>query len=179
MNRLKHLTLAALVAVCAMAGMVAAHATEPRMAGAAMGATPSLKGETLTGKPFDLAAQKGKVTLVAFWATWCPTCRHEIPQFRKLVEELRGQGFELVLVSIDDDRNDVEDYVRVVMKTTNETQSFPMLWRKQAGLADSFGNIRGTPSTYLIDRAGKVVATTRGALKPADYAAIRTQVAAR
>ncbi len=167
-----------------MLSVNAAYAEQPVAAGtppnaAAVGGAPELKGTTLNGKGFDLASEKGKVTLVAFWATWCPTCRQEIPRFRKMYEELRAKGFELVLVSIDDEMSDVEDYVRVVMQTTRESQNFPMIWRKQAGVTDNFGKIRGTPSTYLLDRNGKIVAMTRGALKQADYQAIRTLVASR
>jgi cytochrome c biogenesis protein CcmG, thiol:disulfide interchange protein DsbE len=167
-----------------MLSVNAACAAQPATAAAppnavSVGGAPELKGTTLNGKGFDLASEKGKVTLVAFWATWCPTCRQEIPRFRKLYEELRSKGFELVLVSIDDEMADVEDYVRVVMQTTRESQSFPMIWRKQAGVTDSFGKIRGTPSTYLLDRNGKIAAITRGALKPADYETIRTTVASR
>jgi thiol-disulfide isomerase/thioredoxin len=140
--------------------------------------TPALSGTTLSGKPYALTQARGKVTLVAFWATWCPTCRAEMPTFRKFYDTHRDKGFELVTVSIDDDMKDVEDYGKLASWMTAKGEQFPKLWRKDKTHSDNFGRIVGTPSSYLLNRNGELIATFRGALKPADYekitAAIKT-----
>jgi cytochrome c biogenesis protein CcmG, thiol:disulfide interchange protein DsbE len=138
--------------------------------------TPTLSGTTLQGKPFTLAQAHGKVTLVAFWATWCPTCRAEMPTFRKFYDSNRGKGFELVTVSIDDDIKDVQEYGKLASWMISNDEQFPKLWRKDKSHSDTFGRIVGTPSSYLLNRKGELVATFRGALKPADYEKIAAAV---
>jgi cytochrome c biogenesis protein CcmG, thiol:disulfide interchange protein DsbE len=140
---------------------------------------PALQGTTLSGKPYSLQQAKGKVTLVSFWATWCPTCRAEMPTFRKFYDANRSKGFELVTVSIDDDMKDVEDYGKLASWMTAQGEQFPQLWRKSRTHLDNFGRIVGTPSSFLLDRDGKVIASFRGALKPADYEKISAAIKAR
>jgi cytochrome c biogenesis protein CcmG, thiol:disulfide interchange protein DsbE len=140
---------------------------------------PALRGTTLSGKPYSLEQAKGKVTLVSFWATWCPTCRAEMPTFRKFYDANRSKGFELVTVSIDDDMKDVEDYGKLASWMTTQGEQFPKLWRKDKSYQDNFGRIIGTPSSYWLDRQGRVIGSFRGALKPADYEKISAAIKAQ
>ena len=55
----------------------------------------------LDGKMVSLADYKGKVVLLNIWATWCPPCVEEMPSMEKLYQELKGEGFEILAVSID------------------------------------------------------------------------------
>ncbi|MFM2399088.1 MAG: hypothetical protein RL341_1245 [Pseudomonadota bacterium] len=158
------------LALC-MAGAAFAQAPEPP--------PPALQGTTLTGKPYSLDQAKGKVTLVSFWATWCPTCRAEMPTFRKFYDTNRAKGFELVTVSIDDDMKEVEDYGKLASWMTSQGEQFPQLWRKSKTHTDNFGRIVGTPSSFLLDRKGQVIASFRGALKQADYEKISAAIKAR
>jgi thiol-disulfide isomerase/thioredoxin len=57
---------------------------------------------TSSEEPFDLAAQRGQVTVLAFWATWCPACRAEGPTLARLHDRIAPQGDSVVGVSIDD-----------------------------------------------------------------------------
>ncbi|MDE2428723.1 MAG: TlpA family protein disulfide reductase [Burkholderiales bacterium] len=140
-------------------------------------AKPALSGTTLNGKPFVLDTSKHDVVLVTFWATWCPTCRAEMPTFRKFYESHRSKGFDLVTVSIDDNMSDVDDYSKLSNWMTKANQQFPSLWRNASDYKDNFGKVWATPTAYLIGRDGKVIETFKGAIKPAQWARIRKAIA--
>jgi thiol-disulfide isomerase/thioredoxin len=118
---------------------------------------PQLIGPTLDGKKFTLEQERGKIVLVSFWATWCPTCRSEMPEMRANYEKWRSKGFNLITVSIDDGMKDIEQYDQLIQQTVPVKQQFPRLWRKQPGLIDNFGYIRGTPTHFLLDKNGLLI----------------------
>ncbi len=62
---------------------------------------PNFSVQDLNGKPITLADYKGKVLILNFWATWCPPCRQEIPDFIEAYRELKGQGLEILGLSVD------------------------------------------------------------------------------
>jgi len=63
---------------------------------------PDFSIRDLQGNTLKLADFKGKVLVINFWATWCPPCRKEIPDFIEAYKELKGQGLEILGVSVDD-----------------------------------------------------------------------------
>jgi len=63
---------------------------------------PDFKITDLQGKTLSLADYKGKVLVINFWATWCPPCRKEIPDFVAAYTELKGEGLEILGLSVDD-----------------------------------------------------------------------------
>jgi len=108
---------------------------------------PALVVQELSGQTFDLAAQRGKVVVINFWATWCPPCRHEMPALDTFYRKYHSQGLEVIGVSIDRPRDASE--VRNVM------QSF----RYPAAIADDakvndFGTPYALPVTFVIDSHG-------------------------
>jgi thiol-disulfide isomerase/thioredoxin len=121
-----------------------------------VGDAAKLKTVLLDGKPVGLDQLKGKVVMVNFWATWCPTCRAEMPQWQKLYDAYKDKGFELIAVSIDED----EKELRAVAKQRGFT--FPIAWRDDDKTHDNFGDIVGTPTLYVVDKSGKVAWTKRG-----------------
>lgn len=123
---------------------------------------PQLMGKTIDGKAYSLEQERGKIVMVSFWATWCPTCRSEMPEMRINYEKWRSKGFELVTVSIDDNMKDIEQYDALIQQTVPVKQQFPRLWRKQPGLTDNFGAIRGTPTHFLLDKKGQLLNTFVG-----------------
>ena len=121
-----------------------------------VGDAAKLKTVLLDGKPVSLEQLKGKVVMVNFWATWCPTCRVEMPQWQKLYDAYKSKGFELIAVSIDDD----EKLLRQVSKERGFT--FPIAWRWDDKTDDNFGDIIGTPTLYVVDKSGNVAWMKRG-----------------
>lgn len=63
---------------------------------------PDFSVKDLQGNALNLAAYKGKVLVINFWATWCPPCRREIPDFIAAYKELKGEGLEILGLSVDD-----------------------------------------------------------------------------
>jgi thiol-disulfide isomerase/thioredoxin len=122
------------------------------------GSPAEITGRTLDGKDFDIAALKGKVVLVDFWATWCGPCLEEMPALKALYDKHHAAGFEVVGVSLDDNRGRLEAFVTV--------QQIPWvtLFDENTGpqgenhrLANYYG-VSSVPTTFLVGRDGKVVA---------------------
>ncbi|MCH8617780.1 TlpA disulfide reductase family protein [Undibacterium sp. TS12] len=139
-------------------------------------AKPALSGTMLNGKAYKLNPAKGDVVLVTFWATWCPTCRAEMPTFRKFYEANKKSGFEMVTVSIDDAMSDIDEYSRLSNWMTKTNQNFPSLWRNDPSYKDNFGKVFATPTAFLIGRDGKVIESFKGAIKPAQWTHIKAVI---
>jgi thiol-disulfide isomerase/thioredoxin len=115
---------------------------------------PGFDEKDLNGDPLTLASYRGKVVLIDFWATWCPPCLIDLPQVLKVYEKYHSQGFEIVGVSLDDDRQKLQDFLKV--KRMSWQQFFDgQRWDNK--LAVQCG-VNSTPATYLLDRDGRIIA---------------------
>ena len=112
---------------------------------------PPLSGTTLAGKTLSLSSFAGKVVLVDFWATWCDPCREEIPDLVKLRDKLKGKGFEIFGVSMD------EDGAKAVKKfTAKQPISYPVVLN-QGEEPPAGWDVPGLPTAYLIGPRGQVL----------------------
>lgn len=93
-------------------------------------------------------ALRNKVVLYLFWATWCPICVGEMPDFARLHAQYRERGLELVAVALDDDPKAVANFWR------QGGYRFPAVMRSDEMRA-MFGRIVGTPTLVIVDREGK------------------------
>jgi cytochrome c biogenesis protein CcmG/thiol:disulfide interchange protein DsbE len=109
----------------------------------------------LQGRPVDPSAFKGRVVLLAFWATWCEPCQVEMPRFIDWQTRYGPQGLEIVSVSMDDG----DAPVRAL--TIQQAVNYPVLMG-DAKLARLYGGILGLPVTFLIDRQGRIAARFKG-----------------
>jgi len=110
---------------------------------------PALVIEELNGNTFNLASQRGKVTIVNFWATWCPPCRKEMPALDTLYRRYHAQGLEMIGLSADrpHDRSEV---IKVM-----QSFSYPAAMLEDAE-SDGFGDPSVLPVTYVVDAQGVV-----------------------
>ena len=102
----------------------------------------------LKGRQVSLADHRGKVVLLNFWATWCGPCRVEMPAMEALYQEMRGQGLEILAVSVDAQGSIVTKPFQEAMGLT-----FPILHDPDYEVGGAYG-ARTLPISYVIDRDG-------------------------
>lgn len=127
---------------------------------------PDFTLPTMDGDTVGLEQYRGQVVLVSFWATWCPPCLYEMPSMERLYQDLRGQGFVVLGVSLDvdpgaaDARGRSQGVVREYVDTLGVT--FPILLDPEGSVEDLY-NVSGLPTTYVIGRDGKIEGRVVGA----------------
>jgi thiol-disulfide isomerase/thioredoxin len=112
-----------------------------------------ISGDLLDGKPFNQKSLAGKVVLVDFWATWCGPCVAEIPNMLKQYEMYHAKGFEVVGISLDEDKEKVDAFI------AENKIPWPIIYAGK-GWQDptaQFYGISGIPQLILIGRDGKVI----------------------
>lgn len=131
-------------------------------------AAPELSLPSLEGGTVSLASQRGKVVLLNFWATWCDSCKEELPALNQLDARLAGRPFALLSVSLDDDA------ARVVPPFVKKHGvSYPVLVADMTVL--SRWGVRGLPATFLIGPDGGIVKRWLG---PIDAAVVENDIVA-
>ncbi|MGH7267027.1 MAG: TlpA disulfide reductase family protein [Candidatus Rokuibacteriota bacterium] len=124
--------------------------------------TPSIEGQDFTvprlgGGSLSLAAYRGQVVFLNFWATWCVPCRVEMPAMERLYGRLRDKGLVVLAVSIDADAD--PEPVRLFVREHRLT--FPVGLDRKLRVVNLYG-VRALPSTLLLDRSGRIVARAFG-----------------
>ena len=109
---------------------------------------PDFTLKTHDGQDVKLSSLRGRVVLVNFWATWCPTCAVEEPSLERLAESMKDQPFSLLAVSVDENWDLVRQHFPQGSKMT-------VLLDKERKAPQAYGTEK-FPESYLIDRDGKV-----------------------
>ena len=123
-------------------------------------AAPAVTLSLLDGRPQPLADLKGRVVLVNFWATWCPPCRAEMPGFQKIYDATRSAGFTVLGISMDD-----KSPAEVASFLHDRGLTYPVAMATEQAVA-AFGGINDYPTSFLIDRRGRIRYTVRGIFAP-------------
>jgi len=142
-----------LIAVALVALSLGAHAVEAKK--------PVLALKTLDGKPFDLAAERGKWVIVNFWATWCSPCIKEMPDISKFVasrDDVRAIG----LAFGGEELADVSDFLKA------HPVQYPIANVPLETPPKDFGAPKALPTTYLIAPDGSIAKKFTGPITTAD-----------
>jgi peroxiredoxin len=112
---------------------------------------PDFAYPTLAGDTLALSDLRGSVVLLNIWATWCPPCVREMPAMERLYAELRDEGLRVVAVSVDarGAGRDVRSFVHELGLT------FDILLDPSGNIEHAYA-VSGLPTTYLIDREGRI-----------------------
>ena len=125
---------------------------------------PASRFLLLDGSTLDSSALKGKVALVNFWATTCTSCVAEMPELIRTHQKFQPRGFETVAVAMS------YDPVEWVLNFSRSRQlPFRVALDRNGELARSWGDVKLTPTTFLVDRQGQIVKRYVGA---PDFAAL-------
>lgn len=117
---------------------------------------PDFELSTLDGKLVKLSDYKGRPVLINFWATWCGPCKIEMPWFIDLKKKYESQGFEIIGIAMEDTENEkIDEFVKKM------GVNYVILKGKNA-VADAYGDVQGLPTSFYVDREGKIVAQHAG-----------------
>ena len=134
--------------------------------GARVGAqVPAFQVQDLDGNAHDSRAMPGQVVLINFWATWCPPCRTEMPGFEQVYRAMHGRGFEILAISLDNGSPEAVEQFATELELT-----FPIV-AGHARVARAFDGANVVPTSYLIDRQGRIRRKVVGMLNHQDLEA--------
>ena len=125
---------------------------------------PLVTFSTITGQKVTTQGLKGKVVLVKFWATSCVTCVAQMPQTIETYNQYHDQGFETVAVAM---QYDPASYV--INYTETKQLHFTVALDPMGDLAKAFGDVKLTPTAFLIDKNGKIIKRYLGDYDVADF----------
>jgi peroxiredoxin len=124
---------------------------------------PDFTLKDANGASVKLADYKGKVVLLNFWATWCGPCKLEIPWFMEFEQQYKDRDFAVLGVSFDDDGwKSVRPYIQ-----DHKINYRIMIGSDQIG--QLYGGIDALPTSFVIDRQGRIAASHTGLVDKRDY----------
>jgi peroxiredoxin len=121
---------------------------------------PQFARNDLQGHPFDMKAQRGKIVLIDFWASWCPPCVVEIPHLSQLQKQYGGRGLQVVGISMDDSADATKETMQKI------TFNYPVVLG-DAKFGNLYGGVLGLPLQYLVGADGKILTIWSGEVPPA------------
>ncbi len=130
-------------------------------------AAPPFEVVTLAGEPVTLDTYRDQVVLLNVWATWCAPCRYEMPSMQRLYDELEGEDFEIVAISVDGRQRGSAGPMGQPAGDPGAfadslSLTFPILWDPEGRIMRSY-RTTGVPESFLIGRDGLIYRKVAGA----------------
>ncbi len=119
---------------------------------------PPLKLNDINGEDIDLAALRGEVVVVNFWATWCPPCRREMPSLERLNQTYSDKGIKVLAVDVGEDPETVSPF----LESMQPKPTFPILFDTDSNAVTAW-RIKGMPTTFVVDPQGRIAYMAVGA----------------
>ncbi len=114
---------------------------------------PTLRLMDADNNVIDLAQFNGRVVLVNFWATWCPPCRKEFPSLARVRKVFKPNEFEVIAVNVGEDPESVFSFSGIT--------DFPVVFDRDSKTMGAW-SVRGLPTTFLVDRRGRLAYRATG-----------------
>ncbi len=118
---------------------------------------PDFTLSTLEGDSVTLSQLKGSIVVINFWATWCPSCREEMPRLEAVYKEFKGRGLVVLGVDIKEDKGTVARFIQEVGLT------FPIPMDSDGAISDRY-QVHGLPTSFFVDREGSIRFLSVGAM---------------
>jgi len=132
---------------------------------------PPVVMHSIEGERLSFAKLRGRVVLVNFWATDCSVCLQEMSAMMETYERFRPRGLEAIFVAMPYDRPD-----RVLAYARSKALPFKVVLDVRGEINLAFGHVRATPTTFIVDKRGRIVERILGA---PDFAQLHRSIAAR
>lgn len=121
---------------------------------------PAWRLKNTAGQEIRSTDSTGEIKIIAFWATWCPPCRAEIPGFIQLQKDYKDRGLQIIGISMDDD-----SAANIASFAAKSGINYPVLLGSP-DVIKAFGGVEVLPTTFLVDRDGRVAKRHLGYVAP-------------
>jgi thiol-disulfide isomerase/thioredoxin len=138
-----------------LAAMAACVAVGPVGAVAPGDAAPPLALPDESGATVSLDVLRGRVVYVDFWASWCGPCKRSFPWMGEVQRKYRDRGLTVLAVNVDKRRSDASKFLAAT------PGAFTIVY-DPSGSAPSAWDVKGMPTSYLVDRSGRIVSVESG-----------------
>jgi len=162
LNAIRKLPATALLAVLACVSLSGASGSAPP--------APDFILASRAGGEISLAALRGQVVMINFWASWCGPCRQEFPALDEMYRKYKPMGFTMVGINVESEKSDAERFLGM------QPVTFPIVFDPDNKVSGSYG-VSAMPTTVLVDRQGRLRWQHR-AYKPGDEAKYIEQIRA-
>jgi peroxiredoxin len=113
-------------------------------------AAPGFSLKDMNGNTVTLTSLKGKVVFLTFWATWCPSCKEELPDLNTMQRKYAGKGFTVLSICIESSDSLVANYLK------KHPVTFPVLVDKEGAVADAY-RFSGFPASFMVGKDGIIM----------------------